>query len=719
MQEWPLLNFGVVDALHESTDAGDETYQALESVVPRPMGGASRPPLYAKLWNTADNWASLAGTFEIDSDSKVVLFRVVNEAQVILAFMEYISDGVGGWLVEGRGMFYGGESGAVPSPVTFTASGATVTKLGEGYTRDRVWRGFRHGPCTYMGNGVDPNLIYQTSGSGELREAGSDEVPPEPVMSMPDPIFVSGDISKYLTNVILTYWDEGADGYGYESPQSVAGDTVIWFPATFLAPDGVPLNITVTAGTTRAWTHIRIYLRYTFPDSYRYFFYAQVPNVSGTHIFPWTGSVSEAAERYRYTQFGRELVSKDNKKPPACSIFEWHDQRLWMSGNIAKPQRVWVSKTALNDELMPEGIDPTSFLNIQGDVHTEGRVQVTAMHTYRDQVAIHTRNSLTLVDPQANFFRVHRATLTGAINQACVVTAKSGATIFLGNDLNLHDVDSIVGQALGDTALSVRTATSPLARGYIRKFVDIAANIKDYQYPALLSDPVNGLIWVALNQSVMQSTMVPDGRPTLFCWDGINQGMTGPFYAPTVQSGAFREIMDGRMIIQLMNGTLCVWSLAENYTANALASSEAFTYLTSSSDATPRPTHETFPGGSMEVTGLSLTGPRLAKGHVMKLCTQWLEFGEVGRRKNIRYLEMVFVRNSRCHLWVDLYVDHSATPLRRVVGQLYMDGRQEIRLPVSISGHRLRVEAFIGVAEDKPCALRSWKIGWELQGGMP
>ena len=121
----------------------------------------------------------------------------------------------------------------------------------------------------------------------------------------------------------------------------------------------------------------------------------------------------------------------------------------------------------------------------------------------------------------------------------------------------------------------------------------------------------------------------------------------------------------------------------------------------------------------MDTTGPSLTGPRLAKGHVMQLATQWLEFGEVGRRKRISYLEMVFVRNSRCHLWVEFYVDHAETPLKRVIGELYMNSRQKIRIPVSISGHRLRLVAHLGVAEDKPCSLWSWKIGYDVMGGMP
>ena len=78
---------------------------------------------------------------------------------------------------------------------------------------------------------------------------------------------------------------------------------------------------------------------------------------------------------------------------------------------------------------------------------------------------------------------------------------------------------------------------------------------------------------------------------------------------------------------------------------------------------------------------------------------------------------MVFVRNSRCHLWVEFYVDHAETPLKRVIGELYMNSRQKIRIPVSISGHRLQVVAYLGVAEGKPCSLRSWKIGYHVMGG--
>jgi hypothetical protein len=403
--------------------------------------------------------------------------------------------------------------------------------------------------------------------------------------------------------------------------------------------------------------------------------------------------------------------------PPACSIFEFHDDRLWMAGNLTFENRIWVSKKAVADELMPEGMSDLDFLSVPGRVGREAKSRITAMHTHRDNVVAHTPAALTVIDPDANFRRTVRPALTGAINQACVTQTINGKSLFLGADLNLYDVDAILGQSAGELEISVRAATRTECMGYIRNHVDIADAGKNPHLPALFTDTVNGLIWIACNQGVYQPTTVPPGAPTLFCWDGVTRNLSGPFYAPTVHSGTFREPMEGKLIFQHMNATMCAWTLGNNHTVNYLETSAAFNYGSVPVDPVVRPKQPTFPGGRMNITGLTgYAGARIEKGHVMALGTQWMEFGAFQTRKSVLYLDMTFVRNSRCHLWVEFYIDDHAVPLTRVLGQMYFDTRQDIRIPVALSGFRIRVVMYMGIGEDKPCVLRSAKLGYELMG---
>lgn len=706
IKELTLSQFSAVDALHESTDATKGSFQTLGAVVPRPLGMASRPPLYATLWDTPVDWSAAAviSAHSITNATQTAAFRVSNEGQVFIVFIEFLADGAGGWLTYGRGMFYAGESGTVAVPVTYTASGVTITKLVEGLARNYTWRGCKVGEVLMLGNGSDANRWYQVS-VASLRTAGSASVPAAATLAVAAATAGTSGFTGQR-NVYITAFDPGTNGYGYESGQSVLSASII--------PVSQNIVVTVTQLAVARFTKLRIYLSFSGTDSngapvLKYYLVKEVNNANAAHTI--TSDII----------LGAELAYKDSKVPAACSMFLFVKNRLYMSGNLASPSKIWVSKTAVADELLPEGMDTAAFLNIPGDERLETKPRVTCLHSHRDNVVAHTLHSLTVISTDGTFSRSVRPAPTGAINQACVATVLNGKTLFLGNDFNLYDVDNIVNQVIGDTQVSVATATNSDAQGYIRDSIDVNANIRFNDYPHLVFDPVNSLLWMSCNQSTQQYSYVPDGNPRLWLWDGQTAQITGPFYAPTIQSGVFREPMEGKFQFLMGNGTLCVWTLAEDYQQNALATSAAFTYSAASADPAIKPVHAVFPDGFFDKTGLvGYAGSKVAKGHVITIGTHWLEFDAPGMRKSIYYLDLCFVRNSRCHLWVEFYVDHSATPIKRVIGQRYFSTTQELRIPVAISGFRLRVVIYIGVGENKPCALRGApKLGYEVMGGVP
>lgn len=163
-------------------DAPDNTLAVARNVLLRPQGAAQRMPAYYRLWNQR-NMATELAERGLTAADKVVLVEIGSTQsgwtmRVLVAYDMQTNTGQGVFFVgDENGDVRLGSSNTLQFPGTIT-----YTTLKTGWTSGlRVFFSRIYGEI-WIGNGVDPNLIYSQTRSPKLREAGTNDRPDRPLV---------------------------------------------------------------------------------------------------------------------------------------------------------------------------------------------------------------------------------------------------------------------------------------------------------------------------------------------------------------------------------------------------------------------------------------------------------------------------------------------------------------------------------------------------------
>ena len=483
--------------------------------------------------------------------------------------------------------------------------------------------------------------------------------------------FPVGDIKKFAT----TYWDPGINGAGFESAMSVAQSITI-----SASNKDVSVKVTAnTAGELARFGYQKIYLL-----------------VGST--WQCVKTVANATASFR---IGTDLsisgtYSTPQKRIPPCTMFELFKGKMWAAGNPGNPSRVWISKFADTDELIPEGTDITNYLEITGRTGDPDSPVISCMLALSDTaMSIGTQKTITAVNGTSFARSAMAGVSSGPINPMCFAswedshTRTHRGTPYLGTDGQLHILRGY--SAGGDGQL-----VDDLTVGTMREVVDVDAIRRNPQRANLNSDPVNRMIWIWVpNKSGSLSGFVMDLK--------VN-GLTGPFDWPKLVSSTSIGMEDTRIVGCDEIGNLFVFDAFASEYFDPYDESDAFTYQ--DSPYTP-PAEESGYGT------VTLDAGVLRKASTTVLKTGFLDLGKPNMRKGFYSLEWTTIRNSRALVSVTLTSDLGHT-VTRAYGDVY--GRERHKVVFCLSGHAIQIAINATTAEDCDFAIRDITVGFEIQG---
>lgn len=249
MQSQRIKQFSPLNTAKDASDDGHAQLRRAENLLLRPFGGFKRPPKYSRLWSMS-TLGSYKTALGLNAGHQVALIRIANEGRVILAFLDCATD-------KSMGMFYAGDLGTHSGDLTLTAGSAALTVLGTGYTAGRRWYGSRFYQQLYLGNGVDPNLVFDLNRTPALRVMGSTVNPARPLVQDVDPLakvaprlIISGHDGGDMTFVANdAFASAGNDGRIQVAIAASGADQAISSTRTGTGAGGDPWIYTITTGT--------------------------------------------------------------------------------------------------------------------------------------------------------------------------------------------------------------------------------------------------------------------------------------------------------------------------------------------------------------------------------------------------------------------------------------------------------------------------------------
>lgn len=720
LTDYPIALGSGVDSLRESGNAKRGTLATIESIVSKPIGSMSQPPKHSKLWNTyelergGEALQAMATALSFSAATKTCLLRIEAEGQSYLQFLFVDWDSVnnkpkGSY---SRGFLFVGESAVSPAAGPTYTTTATYEKLREGFDASAMFDGVKIERYVMFGNGVDPCYIYNES-TRTLHEQSDSAIPPAPTISAAAPGTDSIGFKDKKT-VLYRYMKPGLDGM-------VSGFSAVSNEVDFVDQD---MLVNVTASPNTGFTHIQIFLRYESKSNPGIYYWRNAELVANATAQIRLGSISWIG----YDAINSEMAGAVENAVRG-NIFCYHNNRIWISGNPDHPERIWFSDPVLSLGSKPTFFEGAKYATALGDLARTSKSKITAMHSYFEHLIVHNQDSITKITEvkgvDENGVVIRQITdisqvpsVTAALNQHCVTPIADGSIVFLGRDFNLYAMQQVIG--------SDRFATNTFSVGHIQANITTLAQSGQEIYPALYLDNHNFFVWIACNQSENKDRYQPkDKQGCLFAYSLLDKSMLGPFYHPVFHVATFRSGIDGRAVICQPSGSLRVWHLDDAaYRANYDIVAGIFT-LDEAEEAVDSggfaATHKILP--DVEVSERRVVDGKtmirsIKGGHRMQFATHWEDFGYPTRQKGVYYIVLHFVRNSVCTVYVRVCADDENKFSSRWLGKMTFDRQQNLRIPVMISGNRIRVEVWLGVGGTAQCTLRGASIGYELQGSV-
>ena len=423
---------------------------------------------------------------------------------------------------------------------------------------------------------------------------------------------------------------------------------------------------------------------------------------------------------------------------PPCTTFAMAGNKsVFASGNASTPKRVWITHPPSAAFPFNEGIyaTDTSFI----DVTLSEATKVTALSAYQNYVTAHTDAkpvNLYDVDGATDGFKCVQS--PGAANSSApspngVRDINGLASYYVGAD----------GEIYKDEAVRVGPYDKRPARDQ-----DIVTTLgandwnRDMKKPVALAglhtayDRRTGLFWMWAEHATLT------GRMCLWAFNEGNRSVTGPFRMPDADvSAVVGPDAPGAQVVVMTPGGELLWAdlaaIGETELFLAEAASTALGSAYAEGSSAPTPTAglgyvaltadlatfaESLTGSRIEMatpwsvftTGGSYTFTKFwNNAYLARMETGYLDFGNAELVKNYLEIALTWQRHSRAYVGIYAETDDGRRG-GKWLGLAFAKETQ--RVPLNLSGRRIRVRLVIVAFNDAPALLRSVTIGWGPQG---
>lgn len=189
MEYHRIQAFSGVHLLEDGPEAPKNSLARCENLIPRPAGALQRMPVYHRFWNQRDMLTELTSRGLTSADNGVLVEiaqqRNAVTTRALVGFHMAANNGIG----QALGIFFIGDANGNVNMTTgfgdnlINSGTMTYTVLKTGLANKRLYfnRIYRE---IWIGNGVDPNMIYSQTRTPKLRLAGTNLAPLRPLVSV-------------------------------------------------------------------------------------------------------------------------------------------------------------------------------------------------------------------------------------------------------------------------------------------------------------------------------------------------------------------------------------------------------------------------------------------------------------------------------------------------------------------------------------------------------
>lgn len=505
------------------------------------------------------------------------------------------------------------------------------------------------------------------------------------------PTFLSGGIgsgtSEGLTSqtctVYLRYFDSGSERLGYEGISSDLSNTIILDEST-----RSDILVTITPDPLAEggrFDLIRVYFQFGEGTAAVWNYVGEVANTSGT----------KTLQIGTNTEIGAAMTVDQNRPLPYRDCVMVGSQ-VWYGGGADNPDLLYVSKTATDDEIAPEGANAESPELISMARQTS-RLRVTALYTDDYRLHVHTNNGVILLNPSDPTTDKHIPQVSvGALNPACATDWENSKIFYLGTDLQIYEFS---GARYGRRNIAASTKDA------IEYILDIANVDKIGQQPDRVNtwiDPRSELYWYSFPGQ--------DNTLTSFAFDFQNNGVVGQFTYPKAYCVAKMEAERPETIFCDEDGNLFYMdSREQNDSGDELSASSAFT---------PHAIADPIPVQYAGYGYVDRGGFRYYQGYQSIMETGFIDLGKMPSFKSFLGIIFSTVKNSRAFVDITL-TNKSGYAITRTIDDLYSTNTQQIRkIAAMLAGEAVKIKFTITSAEQAPWCIRNLSLIYRAAGQL-
>jgi hypothetical protein len=424
---------------------------------------------------------------------------------------------------------------------------------------------------------------------------------------------------------------------------------------------------------------------------------------------------------------------------PPCTTFAMSGNKsVFASGNAAAPKRVWITHPPTSSFPFNEGIysTDTSFI----DVTLSEATRVTALSAFQNYITAHTDAkpvNLYDVDGATDGFKCVQAPSaanSSAPSPECVRDINGLSSFYVGAD----------GEIYKDEAIRVGPHDKRPARDQ-----DIVTSLSQSDWNRDMKKPVTlGAVHTAYDRRSpifwlwAEHATFTGARMCLWAFNEGNRTVTGPFRAPDADASTVvgPDAPGALVIVMTSTGEMLFADLAaigetEQFLLEAQSTPLGSEYA--ETDSAPTPTAglgyvamtadlatiaESVAGSRIEMAtpwstftaGGSYTFTKFWNdAYVARFETGYLDFGDARLVKNYLEVALTWQRHSRAYVGIYAETDDG----RRGGKWLGLAFNKETqRVPLNLSGRRIRVRVVIVAFNSGKALLRDVTIGWGPQG---
>lgn len=505
------------------------------------------------------------------------------------------------------------------------------------------------------------------------------------------PTLLSGGIgagtSEGLTNqtctVYLRYFDSGSERLGYEGISSDISNTIILDEST-----RSDILVTITPDPSAEggrFDLIRVYFQFGEGSAAIWNLVGDVANTSGTKTLQ-VGTNTEIGGAMAVDQ-NRPLPYKD------CVMV---GSQVWFGGGTDNPDFLYVSKSATDDELAPEGANAESP-ELVSMARQTSRLKVTALWTDDFRLHCHTNNGVVILNPADPTVDKHIPQVNvGALNPKCITTWENSRIFYLGSDLQVYEF-----QASRYSRRNISAAT----KDAIKYILDQANIDKIGQQPDRVSS------WLDQRSEIFWYSF-PGQDNTMISWafDFQQSGVVGYFTYPKFYDVAYMEAERPETVFCDEDGNLFFMdSRDQNDTGDDLDTSSAWT---------PHSPSDPIPPAYAGYGYVDRAGVRYYQAYQSVIETGFIDLGKLTQFKQWGGVLFSTVKNSRAIVDVTL-TNKSGFEVTRTLNDLYSTNTQQIRkILAMLGGEAAKLRFTVTSAEQTPWVIRNVSVLYRSQGQL-